>query len=573
MARTLRDRQLTAVACAATLGAMAPLHAVHAMEIGTSDPDFVIRWDNTVKYTAAVRLHDPSQSVAASIPPPLGGDGNPNVDFGDMNFSKGLINNRVDLLTEFDLSYRKEMGLRISGAAWYDSVYERRHTDFPTTSPYSLLPNDQAAVMGGANNQLSSSAKRLMGKDAELSDAFVYGNTDFDNGVKLSGRVGRYTLIYGETLFLGANGIAAAQGPVDLIKLYSVPSSQFKEIGLPVGQVSGNLQVNSNFSVGAYYQFEWRPLRLPAAGSYFSPADFVGEGGDLLLTPTGGAANRIGDKRGSDNDQFGARIKFKFPGSDVDYGLYAAQYDDKAPIPVLNATDAGAFNGGTYQLYYAKHIQVFGASFSTLVGDANVAGEISTRRNTPLAPLGDLVINFDPTANNDRNTPYARGNTLHANFSVIEVLPASPVWGGASIVGEVAYNRLLNVTRDPTNPLYPDGVLNTTHTRDATVLRAVFQPEYFQVVPGVDLQVPIGLGWGIKGRSAVLELAPEHGGDMSIAINADYQKTWRGGLQFTHYYGPRGPAPSLAAATNTFAGYKQYYADRDFVSLSIQRSF
>jgi len=153
------------------------------------------------------------------------------------------------------------------------------------------------------------------------------------------------------------------------------------------------------------------------------------------------------------------------------------------------------------------------------------------------------------------------------------VFPATGLWDGASLIGELAYNRLLKVTHNPVNPAYPDGVLNTTHTKDAMFLRAVFQAEYFQVVPGVDLQVPIGLGYGLFGRSAVLQLSPEHGGDLSIALNVDYQKTWRAGLQFTHYFGPAGPAPSLDPATNTFASYRQYYADRDFVSLSVQRTF
>lgn len=559
---------------AALLICLFPACVAHAVEFETGNDDVKIRWDNTVKYTGAYRAKNPGQAVAASIPAPLGGTGNPNVDFGDLNFDRGMINNRLDLLSEFDVSYKKRLGFRLSGAAWYDSAYRRRTADYPTGLPFALLPNNQPALLGGPNNQLAASAKDLMGRKAEISDAFIYGSTELDDGMKISGRAGRHTLLYGETLFLGANGIAAAQGPVDLIKLYSVPNSQFKEIGLPVTQLSGNLQVNSNLSFGAYYQFEWRPLRLPAAGSYFSPADFVGDGADLLLTPTGGAANRIADLEGRNRGQFGGRIKFKLPGSDIEYGLYAARYDDKAPIPVLNATDpAGAFGGGTYQLSYARNIKVFGASFSTLVGETNIAGEISTRRNTPLHPLGDLVVNFDPTADNGRNTPYARGNTLHANLSAISVFSASSLWDGASIVGELAYNRLLGVTRNPVNPLFPNGVLNTTHTRDAWAMRVVFQPEYFQVVPGLDMQVPIGIGYGISGRSPVLQLAPEHGGDISVGFNFDYQRTWRASLNLTHYFGPKGPAPSLDPATSTFASYKQYYGDRDFISLSVQRSF
>ena len=103
--------------------------------------------------------------------------------------------------------------------------------------------------------------------------------------------------------------------------------------------------------------------------------------------------------------------------------------------------------------------------------------------------------------------------------------------------------------------------------------RLVFQPEFFQVLPSLDLQVPIGLGAGLFGRSAVFQVAPEHGGDMSIAFNVDYQKLWKAGLQYTHYYGKGGPAPSMDAATNSYASYKQYYKDRDFISLSVQRTF
>lgn len=534
----------------------------HAFQVNSDDADLKVRWDNTIKYSAGFRVDNPSQGVAASF-------ANPNVDAGDLDFNKGLINNRIDWLSELDMSY-KSVGARISGAAWYDSVYNRSGNAYPGSVPF---PNTISALTGGPNNVFTPATKNLMGRKAEISDAFLYGSTDIGDGMGLSGRIGRHTQLYGETLFLGANGIAYAQGPVDLTKLLSVPSSQFKEIALPVGQVSGNLQINPNLSVGAYYQYEWRPLRLPATGSYFSPADFVGDGANLLLTPAGGAANRVADMKGSNSGQFGFRTKFKLPGSDIEYGLYAAKYDDKAPIPVLNATQPGAFNGGTYELMYAKNIKVFGASFSTLVGETNIAGEVSTRRNTPLAPLGDLVVNFDPAANNGNNSPYAVGNSLHANLSAISLFSGNALWGGATAVGEIAFNRLLSVTRNPTNPLFPDGVLNTTHTRDAWAMRVNFQPEYFQVLPGVDLQVPISLGYGISGRSAVIQIAPEHGGDLTVGLNFDYQKTWRASVQYTHYYGSEGPAPSLNPATSTQASYKQYYGDRDFITLSIQRTF
>ena len=529
---------------------------------GTDTSDVKVTWNNTVKYSAAYRVKDPSQAVAASYQ-------NPNVDAGDLNFNKGFISDRLDLLSELNVAY-KNVGANLSGAAWYDTEYTKKSTAYPASIPY---PNTIAALLGGPNNQFTTDTKNLMGQHAEVANAFVYGKTEVGDGMDLSVRAGRLTQLYGESLFLGANAIAYAQGPVDLIKLLGDPSAQFKEIALPVGQVTANLQVNSNVSIGAYSQFEWRPLRLPPEGSYFNMADFVGNGADLLLTPTGGAANRVADMKGSNTGSFGGRVMFKIPGSDVEYGLYAAQYDDKAPIPVLNVTQAGQFGGGTYELMYAKNIKVYGASFSTLVSETNVAGEISTRRNTPLAPLGDLVINFNPKADNNENSPYAVGNSLHANLSAISLFPANALWDGATIVGEYAFNRLLSVTRDPTNPAFPDGVLNTTHTRDESAMKVNFQPEYFQVYPGVDLQVPISVGYGISGRSAIIQIEPEHGGDLTVGVNLDCKKTWRVGLHYTHFYGSEGPAPSLNPATSTMASSKQYFGDRDFVAFSVQRTF
>jgi Protein of unknown function (DUF1302) len=532
----------------AILVAMSQPALAATFDMGSSE--FKLRWDNTVKYGLAFRTRDPSQEVAASA-------ANPNVDAGDLAFKKGLINNRLDLLSELDVAYQG-FGARVSAAAWYDAEYRKTSNDFPAGNP----PNTQSVP----NGEFTPAARRLMGATGEFSDAFVYGGFNLGDA-KLNLRLGRHTQLYGETLFLGANGIAAAQGPVDLIKAFSQPGAQFKEVALPVKQLSGNLQLGAGLSLGAYYQFEWRPLRLPAAGSYFGAADFVGDGGDLLLSP-GGPVPRSADRKGSNSGQYGMQARFKV--GDIEYGLYAAQYDEKGPIPVLDGTT------GTYALYYQRKVKTFGASLSTVLGETNVAAEVSVRRGAPLAPLGDLVITLNPTADNISNTPYALGNTFHANLSAITVFPATRLWDGASLVAEVAYNHLLKVTRAPLGiPGAVPDALNTTHTRDHLAARLVFQPEYFQVLPQLDLQVPIGLGLGLSGRSAVFQVVPEHGGDLSVGLNFEYQKLWKAGLQYTHYFGAGGPAPSLPATgpTGTYASYKQYYKDRDFISLSIQRTF
>src|SRR3546814_563259 len=153
----------------------------------------------------------------------------------------------------------------------------------------------------------------------ELLDAFVFGRTDIAD-MPLTARLGRHTVVYGESLFFGSNGIAGGQAPVDAIKALSVPNTQFKELLMPVNQLSGQLQVSSNITFGAYYQFEWRKTRIPPAGSYFSTLDILDGGGERFLLAPGAPATaffRGSDIKGSNSGHYGAQIRFRFPGGDT----------------------------------------------------------------------------------------------------------------------------------------------------------------------------------------------------------------------------------------------------------------
>ncbi|TME25473.1 MAG: DUF1302 domain-containing protein, partial [Chloroflexi bacterium] len=98
-----------------------------AAPIDVGNPDIELRWDNTVKYSAGIRAKSRSDTLTKFVPPPADGSAGPaalNGDDGDRNFRRGsLISNRVDLLSELDLVYRKDFGLRVSAAAWYDAAY------------------------------------------------------------------------------------------------------------------------------------------------------------------------------------------------------------------------------------------------------------------------------------------------------------------------------------------------------------------------------------------------------------------------------------------------------------------
>ncbi|MDD2310814.1 MAG: DUF1302 family protein, partial [Desulfuromonadaceae bacterium] len=229
----------------AIAGACAILGAgtANAFQIDTGNPDLRLSWDNTIKYSAAWRVGKADGSVSDdSIGVQL------NTNDGDRNFGRGLISNRFDLLSEIDLRYKRNYGLRLSGAAWYDDVYNQGN-DNPGYANSPFAGYDQVNSSVSRPDKFSDDTRDLHGRKAELLDAFIYGRYSVNN-MNLNLRAGRFTQLYGESLFFGNNAVAGAQSSLDLIKALSVPNSQFKEILRPVGQLSAQLQINQNVSLG-----------------------------------------------------------------------------------------------------------------------------------------------------------------------------------------------------------------------------------------------------------------------------------------------------------------------------------
>lgn len=533
-----------------------PLSVINAKSIDFGNRDIDARWTNTLKYSAAWRLDDVDETVSAR-------GANPNLDGGDHNFGKGLINNRVDVLTEFDFRYKRKIGFRISAAGWYDSVYN------DGTDSNLNLPTDPPNILGVSNSEFSDQTRDLHGRDVEILDAFVFGSTKIAGG-NLSARIGQFAQLYGESLFFGTNGVANAQASPDIIKALSVPSSQVKEILRPVQQIDLKFRINSNVTVGGYYMFEWEPARLPGSGSYFSFADQVGAGGNVVFYPdiyTGTAAplvmTRNKDIEPSDSGQFGLQLKYKY--DDIEIGLYATRHHDKFPQFYFHAEPLVGSTPSTYSLVYAENIETYGLSVSTLFGETNVAAEFSYRNNTPLMANGNVVITPAGVGDGDDNALYPVGSSFHLNVSAITLMNASALWDGAALLGEVIYNRVDSVDQNADQ-------LDPNATRDHSAFRVLFTPEYFQVFAGVDLQVPISLGYGISGRSSVLPVgaaSPEGVGDISIGANFDFAKVWQAGISYTQYLGDGGP---VLTATGSLA-YDQLHKDRDFISFNVKRTF
>jgi hypothetical protein len=402
-------------------------------------------------------------------------------------------------------------------------------------------------------------------------DAFVFGRGELF-GKRASFRLGRHALLYGESLFFGANGIAGTQGSVDVVKLQSNPNAQFRETIRPTNQLSASLQLTESISLGAYYQLEWEKLRVPAVGSYFSTTDtgFGGGAERLYMGPFGQYQVHGEDQEARDTGQGG--LQFRFMLGDWDLGLYATRFHSKTPT--LYQTFTGGVQPpvvpgfsteiGQFYWVYPEDITAYGASFSTVFNYFNVAGEISTRRNTPLVSDGVNVTGTD--ADNNDNPAYAVGETLHAQVSVLASLPRSFIAKEASLLGEIAYHKVQNITKNKE-------AFNTLATNSATALRLLYIPAYRQVFSGVDLRVPVGIGYSPSGRSPVLAsgFGTEHGGDVSIGVKAVYLNRYNFGINYTHYFGDEGTF--LDDSIPPHITQKQSLADRDFISLSFNTTF
>jgi len=543
-----------AAACAALLGAA----DAHAVEIDVGNPDVALRWDNTVKYSAAARLKSADPVLLS----------NPNNDDGDRNFGKGLISSRLDWLTEADVTWRKQFGARISAAAWYDAVY--------------LRGNDNPGFAGGASpnqtsvppNEFTQATRDVHGRNAEVLDAFVFGRFELGD-MSASVRAGRHSALWGESLFFGANAIAGGQMPVDVVKLVSVPGTQFKEAIRPVGMVSAQLQVNSAVSLGGYLQTQWQANRAPAVGSYFSNTDPAIDGGETILLGPGLAALRLPDQKARNGGQGGLQLRVR--SETTDYGVYLIRFHNKTPqlVPVLAMLTPPAVPQPTavpsgYRLAYQEGITALGVSASRTFGDFNVAIEGSLRHNQDLASSAGADISAFapvPPADNRDNPAYAVGRTAHVNLSTLASLPSTPLWREATLLAEIAWNRVLKVTKNA-------AAVDPNATRDGTALRFVLEPTYRSVVPGVDLGVPIGVGWAPRGSRPLAMTNPnmwiaDGGGDVSVGLNGSFRDVWRFSLALTHYFGR---AAAFNDASNAYS-WQQSLRDRDFVAASVRYSF
>ena len=496
-----------------------------AAELGSWD-GMDIRWDNDIRYSLGTRLASADPTLLSY----------PNSDDGDRNFTSGLMTNRLDLVSVLDAS-ADNFGVQVSIEAWYDALYQTG-TGNNSTTTYNPVTAPSTAF--------APAVRDLNGQHVDLGATFVYGNFTVAD-MPLSLRLGRQTLLWGESLFLSQNSIAAAQAPVDYIKSATTPQGYSKNAFLPVDQLSLTLQPTPDLSVSAYYQLEWRASRLPGVGSYFSDYDLLGAGAGRAFLAQGQFLLHVPDEHPPAGGQFGIALHTSI--EDFDLGFYGLRYDAKYPVlQAYPVTPQPSGFAGTFHSYYPAGTDLYGLSFSTYLGDGTLAGEISFRQKMPLVSLRPV----SPTLLSPlRDVGYARGDTLQAQLSAVTTFAPQPWWDSADASVELSANDRLSVTQDAS-------ALGGVRTRFAASVRALFQPHYFQILPNLDVSPSVGIGYHFSGRSSTDYYENVATGDLQIGLSATYRSVWKGDLTLTSYIG---------------RPYRQTLPDRDFLMLSLERAF
>jgi hypothetical protein len=539
-----------ALLASAMLGTMATWLAAgsaQATEIDVGNPELKIRWDNTVRYNLARRME--------GINPLIGN--NATTDESDNKFPKGsTVNNRLDLLSEFDLVYQGNKGLRVSAAGWYDNAYSNDH----------ITNGAKLAGRGSyTGDTYSNFTKRYYnGPSGELLDAFVFGNFDFGTtSVRL--KAGKHSLFWGDVTFNSTHSVAYSQMPQDTRKQLSSPGIEAKETVLPVSQLSGQLQVSDDLAFAGFYFLDWKPNRLPEGGTYYGAADFLFQGPNRFsLAPGFAISNAPSIGPDSKHGNFGLNMRWSPAWLDGTLGVYYRKFDDRTPwsTPQINAVP-----GGFYRLAYARDTELYGIGLNKNLGRVAFAAELSQRRNTAFINSGINPVTLEG--------PLGNSTHLIANGTLLGNLSASVPY---TAVAEIAYSRWNKVTRNA-NLFKGDGYAGCTGlnvdfacaTKDYVGVSLLFIPKFLQLIPGGDLSIPMFYQVGVKGNAATLSGGNKGAGTRSIGVQLDYRALHKFSLTYSDFMTKFRNAGT--AASPNLVGNGPLYNDRGLLTFTYSYSF
>lgn len=531
----------------------------HAYTFNTP-PDWDIEWDTNLSYGLGIRADKMDGKI---------GD-NPVQQNDEYKFPNAgdVTSSRINVSSELSVAFQHKYGADVSVAGWKDFAYNGGTANNPGMYgpgiPYSAL---SSSPLG----HYSSYTNRFYNLGGELENAFVFANLDAGT-VPVSIKVGRLTEYWGTALFSGFQAISYGQSPIDIIKAVDAPGTKVADLFLPRNQISIHIQPSMAWTLGFQYQLEYRPDRFPEGGTFLGVADPFFVGPQSLEGQL---------QRGKDytppnvNGNFGAELLYSPLALNGEIGLYFRQFDDPAAYSPYEMN----YHTGTYHLAYAQHVHLYGASFQHSLGTVSAAIEASLRTNTGL--------NTMPGKNNQTTDPLghdgARGQTFNVVANALVPLTPTPIWQAGSLTTEIAWTRLVGV--DHNRYEYNEigtacgGEVNGCATKDEVNVNILFDPQWLQVLPGVDVDTPISVNAGLYGNGQTLALAGtgDQAGSIaySVGVHALVKQKYNVTLDYTGYHSPTGNLAYTPSGKAYYgAGSGQYmWNDKSQIQLTLSTAF
>lgn len=545
--QVLRMRSIAAAVCGLVgVGA----HAV-TFELGDVRGSF----DSTITVGTGIRASNPDCNLVVGGATGSGAPAGclaPTAAYGDqgnLNYQKGrpfttYLKGSHELLLKApdDLTFMTRFN-------WLRDVSSTHTTGFGSAAP----PPPAA-------DGLSDDARKDLRFKARLLDFWVSKSFDI-GGKKTRVRVGNQVISWGESLFL-PGGINTTNA-VDIMRL-SQPGTQLKEAVLPAPIVSVTSNLGSGVSVEGYVQSNWNANYFPPTGAYWSTANGLGKGHD---------AYGLVETKPKNGGQGGVSLRYQPSGTELNLGLYAMAYHDKAPSFSLNAKDTGAVGW-----VFPEKRQLYGVSANMPVGDWALGTELSYRPKDAV-PLNAAVSGCSSQNGNcwvdEKKLQWHLTGILSLTPStgraILDVLGAQT----ATLLAEAVVVHYPNLKQsyggDPISAgawgwgqeFSPTGTPIPKGTKTSSGFNFDFSWVYDgTLVPGWQVIPEIYYFQALSGRTPNAA-AQFMSGAKSAALIMSFVKNpanWQGSISYTKFFGGR-------------EAFDQPLRDRDFFALTLSRNF
>ena len=242
---------------------------------------------------------------------------------------------------------------------------------------------------------------------------------------------------------------------------------------------------------------------------------------------------------------------------------------------------------GRYKWTYNDDNQLFGLSFGKEIWDISFGLEFVYRKDVAinfsqnnlrhtepypnfgtfqptveanLLNAGFPTDNFDFDGADQSNYMGPTGDTWHVIFNGVAFMGPGRFWDGGSWAFEFTAAGLESYGKysQYANP----NIKEVDDLKDIQTAVAInFAPQWYQVVPSLDVRLPLSVSYGIRNHSPISTGGNEEIGTGSAGLSFEYSQVWIVDLKYNFFFGPQdnGPVGNLK--------------DRDNLTFTVKRTF